>query len=136
MWLLNYITCVWILKGHSAFVSDIALVAPGIIASCSRDKTVKTWNVDLCECLLTIKTNKGPLSCVIKLDNYTIAAADWDEGNVFILDRNKGYCLHTIKADPQQVICMKAMDVTSPDDRILVWCYGCTVWNYLTGEKC
>jgi len=55
VWNLSDNSYIFALNGHTGSISCIKLSSDGSIFSGSEDKTVKIWNIQSGECLLTIK---------------------------------------------------------------------------------
>lgn len=67
------------------------------MASASLDKTIKLWNVESGECLLTIEGHDTYVRSVCyKYDSDILASGSYDE-SVKIWDTTNGKCLKTLE---------------------------------------
>lgn len=91
-WDISDITNVKVVKNwlaHSNGIQHLALVGPGVIASCAGDKEMKLWNCMTGECLHKVHIKRGYPFCVQYLDekllamcggDTTVRIIDWKDG--------------------------------------------------------
>jgi len=66
------------LTGHDDLVCCMIIVANGIIASGSNDKTIKIWDTKSGKCVNTLTGHHGWVYCMISVANGIIASGSYD----------------------------------------------------------
>jgi WD40 repeat protein len=59
---------------HYAPINDTVLLPNGYLVSCSKDNTIKVWNIESGECLKTIYTPSGYVSNMAFIKNSNFLA--------------------------------------------------------------
>lgn len=118
-------------EGHTDGVLAMCGMQKNIFASSADDGTIRVWDLSTCECIKTIHAYapKGGFGALVRLDDEHVACGS--NGKIGIWNIETGQCCHEMNIPTDQVICLKAL----PDKRLLSWDFGCTVWDWTTGEK-
>ncbi|KZL73005.1 beta transducin-like protein HET-E2c [Colletotrichum tofieldiae] len=91
----NWDACLSTLEGHDEMVDSVIFTASGQrIASASRDRSMKIWDVATGACLLTLEGHRLVDSVVFIANDQQLASASRD-GSVNIWDLATGSCLLT-----------------------------------------
>lgn len=118
------------LKGHSLQVSALAFLPDGkTLASGSRDKTVRLWNVEQRQCTHTLKQGEEVTSLATSPDGHTLAAGD-GTGNIVLWNRTLGRKIAPLRQHSTTVQGL----AFSPDGRKLVsasWDYSVRLWDVM-----
>ncbi|MHC5722092.1 MAG: WD40 repeat domain-containing protein, partial [Nostoc sp.] len=79
------------LRGHLDFINVVVISPDGqTLASASNDKTIKVWNRNTGELLLTLKKQKSiVLSIAITPDSQTLVSGSFD-GSIKLWDLSTG----------------------------------------------
>lgn len=68
------------LQGHSDWVYKVIKIAETTIASCSRDLTIKIWDIHHSLCLKTLVGHKYYVNCLYKITNEDLfVSGSWDQ---------------------------------------------------------
>ncbi|KAF1960416.1 WD40 repeat-like protein [Byssothecium circinans] len=91
----NWSACLQTLEGHSDSVNSATLSYDlTLLASGSKDKTIKIWEVSSGECVQTLKGHPGSIGSVTFLHNSMLASGSYDK-TIKVWDTNSGNCVHT-----------------------------------------
>ena len=82
------------MDGHNASVKKVSLNDKGILASCSYDDTVKIWNVELGECIKTLRGHTDGVYSLSLNNNGILASCSFDK-KIKIWNIVSGACLKT-----------------------------------------
>jgi WD40 repeat protein len=89
VWNLDSGSCLQVLKGHSEFVTDIALTADDRAVSASADHTLRVWDLDTGACLMRYSADVAMYCTAISGDLSTVVAGD-ERGGFHILRLEDG----------------------------------------------
>jgi predicted 2-oxoglutarate/Fe(II)-dependent dioxygenase YbiX len=67
-----------ILGGHEQSVLGLTEVRPGVIASVSRDRTLRYWDVARQRCIQTVIAHSAAVLCVVAISEQTVATGSAD----------------------------------------------------------
>ncbi len=119
--------CIKTLNGHKWPAYSITQLDNNIIASASRDKTIKLWDGNNSyNCILTLNGHSGGVYSVAQLSNNLIASGSVDK-SIKVWDGNNNYkCIMTLtdhKGTVYSVIQLdnKMMASASKDKTIKIW---------------
>ena len=84
--------CIKTLNGHEDNVQSLVLLPNGNLISCSKDKTIKVWNVGQELCSKTLIGHAESVDGIILLDNDNLASASNDK-LIKILNLETGDCI-------------------------------------------
>ena len=88
--------CSLVLEGHSGFVTALAVLPDGKLASASWDETVRVWDAVSGAGLLTFAGHtKSVISALAVLPDGKLASGSWDK-MVRVWDAASGACLLTL----------------------------------------
>ena len=76
------------LKGHQDEVTSVAISANGVLASGSKDKTIKLWELTTGKLISTI-TNQEQIRAVTYTPNGQILAIGCNDGNIKLLSQTQ-----------------------------------------------
>ncbi|KAF2681885.1 WD40 repeat-like protein [Lentithecium fluviatile CBS 122367] len=127
-------SCLQTLEGHSSYVSSVTFSHDStLLASASRDDTVKVWDARSGECLSTLKGHSSWVSSVAFSHDSTLLASASADCTVKLWDARSGECLSTFKGHSSWVNSV----AFSHDSTLLAYISsGCTVkvWDARSGE--
>ena len=84
-----------LLTGHTETVTHVAFSPDGkIVASSARDETIRLWNTETGESLLSLSNPTHPIHLKFSADGKTLIGKDW-KGTVRFWDINTGEQLNT-----------------------------------------
>jgi WD40 repeat protein len=120
------------LTGHSSWVLHACeMNKENTIATCSRDKTIRIWNIDSNILLMTLEDHTDIVNYVIPLDNDELLSCSSDF-TIKLWDTETPRCINTIKDGDLPVFQMIKLDndtlITRSESN-----YN-NIWNYRTGE--
>jgi len=119
------------LRGHSDWVYSVCLMPDGLLASASKDLTIRVWNVrEQCpKCILTLTGHTDYVYSVCALADGRLASASrdgtvriWDLADtavrrcVQVLDGHRGKHVHSVCALPGS-----GLASGSADGRVCIW---------------
>ncbi|MCP5103934.1 MAG: DUF4365 domain-containing protein [bacterium] len=123
-----------ILKGHEGGIANVAITANGKRAvSCSNDKSLKVWDLETGECLMTLKDHTGEVKGVaITPDGKKTVSCSVDK-TLKLWDLETGKCLNTFKGHDDIVY---AVAITPDGTRAVSGSEDNTlkVWDLETGK--
>ncbi|CAN9215304.1 unnamed protein product [Alternaria alternata] len=94
----DWSACARTLEGHSDAVSSVASSHDStLLASASRDKSVKVWKVNSGECIRTLKGHNDAVSSVVFSHDSTLLASASSDRSVKVWKVNSGECMQTLK---------------------------------------
>jgi class 3 adenylate cyclase/GTPase SAR1 family protein len=95
------------LRGHKDFIGRIAWSPDGrMLASPSRDKTIRLWNAGTGECLRTLAGHTNDVTSVaFDPTGGTLASGSWDD-TVKLWEAASGRLLHTLEGHKSDVNCV------------------------------
>ena len=124
-------------KGHKDWINDLAISADGkFIASASRDRMIKIWQVDTGKEVATLKGSPGNIKAVVFLDGsakVASSAGKWNkakkvwEGEVKIWDAKTGKQTGSIKGHSDTIDGLalskdgKYLASASEDQTVKIW---------------
>jgi WD domain, G-beta repeat len=83
------------LTGHTDVIYKLLALNDGILASASRDQTIKLWDPSSKTCICTLAGHKGAVLDIIQLVDGKLASASWDK-TIKFWDLKTGDCIHTL----------------------------------------
>ncbi len=91
------------LRGHTDSIGRIAWSPDGqTLASPSRDKTIRLWNVKTGECLRTLERHNGARSVVFDPKGSILASGNMDN-TIKLWDVETGECMRTLRGHNEDV---------------------------------
>ena len=113
------------LQGHKGWVSALAQLTDGTLASGSYDKTIKIWNPQTGVCIHTLKGHTGIVRTLAQLTDGTLASGSYDT-TIKIWNPKTGACIHTLQGHTHTVTALAQLtDGTlasgSCDNTIKIW---------------
>ena len=84
IWSLETYECINILEGHTDMVRNFDFTSDGFLVSCSRDQTIKLWQIETGKMLKSIKSDSS-VFCV-KVLNEDLFAAGVQNGEIDIYE--------------------------------------------------
>lgn len=92
------------LKGHTKFVTSLALAADGnLLLSGSEDKTLRVWELASGRCLRTLEGHTDVVySVALSPDGRLALSGSWDK-TIKVWDLASGRCLHTLEGHKRPV---------------------------------
>ena len=101
-----------VLEGHTDIVYACAVLQNGLIASGSRDRTIKIWHPDLSKCILSLEGHKGLVRGLIALRDGRLASAAFDKTVKVWAPWNSSeeQCVLTLNGHTDDVICVTALE--------------------------
>ena len=112
---------------HRLCVFCLCLLKDGRVASCSEDRTIKIFNLQDCQCDLTLKGHKEAILYVSQLDNGCLVSSSLD-GEIKVWGTKKGgfSCVKTIKGHSDWVFKVSQLSGNSigscsADKTIKIW---------------
>lgn len=122
------------LQGHQGGVYSVALSLDGTRAvSGSDDNTLKVWDLESGECLLTLEGHTGAVQSVALSPDCSRAVSGSNDDTLKVWDLKSGKCLQTLEGHTMMV-CSVAL---SPDCSRAVsgsWDYTIKVWDLESGK--
>ncbi len=117
-------TCVSI-EGHTKNVNSIIQLMDGNLASCSKDKTIRIWNIQTRECLHILLGHNNSVSAITQISKERIVSGSGDN-TIRIWDVNSGKCEGILKGHAKGVtsLCFlmdKRLISGSDDTRMKIW---------------
>jgi WD40 repeat protein len=101
----SWSACLQTLEGHTDRVTCVAFSNNSIqIASASRDKTIKIWDLSSGACLQTLEGHTDGATCVAFSQDSTQLASASFSSTVKIWDTNSGACLWTLEGHSSAVM--------------------------------
>ncbi len=102
IWNLTTNTCKFILNGHRAGVYGLKQIKSDIIASASRDASIRLWNITNGKLIRILAGNTDPIMWSIDLlnDGLTFVSGSI-RGAIKLWNWETGKCLSTIQSDSQ-----------------------------------
>ena len=89
--------CVKTLQEHSECVFRLQALESGELISCSRDKTIKIWDLNEGSCIITLFGHTDEIKS-IRIDNQTnILASCSEDKTIKIWNLKSGECVKTIR---------------------------------------
>jgi WD40 repeat protein len=79
------------LQGHTYYINSIIQLEDGRLCSCSYDNTIKLWNIDCGQCVLTINGHTSFVYCVIQLIDGRLCSGSRDK-TINIWSKDSGAC--------------------------------------------
>lgn len=131
--------CAYTLTGHSDFVNSVAISPDGILASASRDRTIKLWDFATGELLKNITGHSGPVTCVTFSESgQTLASSSANpDGTIKLWHPQTGELKSTLKGDDWLLLTVWSV-AFSQDGKMLVSGHHMDstvkIWNLGTGK--
>src|SRR5260221_6534 len=130
----NWSSCLMTLREH---LDKVTAMVPspdgGLLASASRDKTIKLWDPHTGEHLMTVEEHSDEVTAVaFSPDGGLLASASWDE-TIKLWDPHTGDYLRTLEGHSSRVTSV----AFSPDGGLLAsasWDNTIKLWDPHTGE--
>lgn len=136
IWDVNTKKEIQTLKGHSAWIWDVAFSPDGktLASSGSYDKTIKLWNLSTGEEILTLEGHSGAVTSIaFSQDGKTLASSSVDR-TIKLWNLDTGKQIQTLRGHLAGV---DSVDF-SPDGFTLAsgsWDKSIKLWNVETGEQ-
>ena len=113
----NY-DCVKTLRGHDHNISKVAFLSSGgVVVSCSRDTTIKLWQVDTGYCIQTLKEHTDWIRDLDISYNGTLLASCGNDQSIRVWNVSTGKSILVLKEHDHVVECVKFSN-TAVDDCI------------------
>jgi hypothetical protein len=119
------------LRGHQSIVKDVKVTVDGKkIISGSDDRTIKVWNIETGECLLTLEGHQSHVESLAVTADKIISGSN--DGTIKVWSLETGVCLSTLEGHQSHV---SSVAVTADDTRIISGSHDWTVkvWNISIG---
>jgi serine/threonine protein kinase len=130
----RYCRCVYTINGHSSWVTDVAMSpVSNTFATCSLDDTVKLWNLQTGDLLLTLAGHARGVNTVTFSPDGSLLISAGDDHTVKIWDAFSGQLLHTLTGHMRDVTAL----TVSPDGQFLMSGgedRAIRVWQLKTGK--
>ncbi|KAG2207386.1 hypothetical protein INT47_006861, partial [Mucor saturninus] len=111
------------LTGHSDSVLCLKLVGNDRVISCSKDRSLKLWNMDTGECIRTYQGHEAAVNAVQWMDNHIVSASG--DRTIRIWNLETGECIKTLVGHSRGVACVdydgSKIYSGSSDNTIKIW---------------
>jgi WD40 repeat protein len=125
------------LQGHTDSVQQILFLTPNLLASCSRDHTIKLWNCEKQECIQTIELDCG-LYKLEYCDGCLSCGTYSGEVLIYQLEENILQELYSLDAHSGRITILKMKYIPSEDRVILATGskdLTLKTWDLTTGDE-
>ncbi|RNA02788.1 serine threonine kinase [Brachionus plicatilis] len=116
--------CITTLKGHINSVWCLLSIDQNTIASGSKDKTIKIWNIRYSEYIKTLKGHTDCVRCLLSINQNTLASGSWD-ATIKIWNIQNSECIKTLTGHTNSVLCLLSIDqntiVSGSYNTIKIW---------------
>ncbi len=118
------------LKGHNGWIDCIEQLRDGRLASCSHDKTIKIWDLNMGRCVTTLDGHTGWIRDIKQLrDGHLVSCSD--DKTIKIWNLNMGKCVTTLGWHKQGITCIEQLNndhiISGSDDAAI------KIWDLNTG---
>ncbi len=110
---------------HASDVFSIISLNATTIASCSKDMSIKIWDLVTDECVMTLLDHTDTITGIAKISGSIIASASKDK-TIKIWNTNTGKCLRSIEAHAFSINCLSELNENKlasggSDNLIKIW---------------
>ncbi|MBS1988024.1 WD40 repeat domain-containing protein [Candidatus Dependentiae bacterium] len=114
-----------ILEGHTNWVNCVKQLDDGRLVSCSKDKTIKIWDLDTNRCVAILEGHTSSVKCIKRLNDGRLVSCS-NDNTIKVWDLNTNRCVATLEGHTDWVNCITQLDdgrlVSGSDDgTIKVW---------------
>lgn len=108
--LINRSNSEWLhtLPGHTSTIRGLAMANADTVVSCSRDTTLRVWDVESGSCLRVLEGHMDAVRCVVAQGDHIISGG-YDK-LVKSWSLASGQCLSTSDANEERIYCMAGLN--------------------------
>jgi WD40 repeat protein len=120
------------LKGHTSYVNDLVQISANLLASSSRDKTVRIWNLRTKSCKFILTGHTRDVYGLKQITPSILASGSLDK-TIKLLDIPSGQLKRTLTGHTNYVY----LSIDLMNSQTLVsgsWDKKIKLWNWSTGE--
>lgn len=117
------------MSGHTGYISSLAVLNDGTLASASGDKTVKLWNTTSYTLIRTLSGHTSEIKCIVALPDGRLASGSYDK-TLKIWNTTSGVAVLSLT---QNTYYVTSLAVLKDGTLASGGAYTIIIYNYTTG---